>query len=244
MKKIFLLFTLVLSFGVSADDHLPANYSMYQTNFLFNCPEPEQCFAAFDKYMSAPEVAAENFEVDFFAVQQNGWDDSTHGISWYFLDEDQYAKSGQIYTTSQAGRDFRKMMNDIGAEIISDTLTVHSIGVTIAGDAATNVVTLRWSHEITNPAKFVPLWSKFAKSIEEYDWSANAYGLQSHLLGNNGNGITHEIWASFSSPQDALKFLKGMYGSKEFTKFSPEASKYGTFKRSYMEVSLKQYNPD
>jgi hypothetical protein len=217
---------------------------MYQTNFLFDCPEPEQCFAAFDKYMSAPEVAAENYEVDFFAVQQNGWDDSTHGISWYFLDEDQYAKSGLIFTTSQAGRDFRKTMNEIGAEIISDTLTVHSVGVTIAGEAATNVVTLRWSHEIANPAKFVPLWSKFAKSIEGYDWSANAYGLQSHLLGNNGNGITHEIWASFSTPQDALKFLKGMYGSKEFAKFSPEANKYGTFKRSYMEVSLKQYNPD
>ena len=244
MKKIFLLSTLVFSFGVSADDHLPANYSMYQTNFLFDCPEPEQCFAAFDKYMSAPEVAAENYEVDFFAVQQNGWDDSTHGISWYFLDEDQYAKSGLIFTTSQAGRDFRKTMNEIGAEIISDTLTVHSVGVTIAGEAATNVVTLRWSHEIANPAKFVPLWSKFAKSIEGYNWSANAYGLQSHLLDNNGNGITHEIWASFSTPQDALKFLKGMYSSKEFAKFSPEANKYGTFKRSYMEVSLKQYNPD
>ena len=65
MKKLFLLSTLILSFGVSADDHLPSNYSMYQSNFLFNCPEPERCFAAFDKYMSSPEVAAENFEVDF-----------------------------------------------------------------------------------------------------------------------------------------------------------------------------------
>ena len=70
MKKIFLLFTLVFSFGVLADDHLPENFSMYQTNFLFNCPEPEQCFAAFDKYMSTPEVAAENFEVDFFDIDQ------------------------------------------------------------------------------------------------------------------------------------------------------------------------------
>ena len=244
MKKTFLFFTLIYSFGISANDHLPENYSMYQTNFLFNCPVPEQCFAAFDKYMSAPEVAAEKFEVDFFAVQQNGWDDSTHGISWYFLDEDQYAKSGLIYTTSEAGRDFRKTMNDIGAEIISDTLTVHTVGVTLAGDAATNRVTLRWSHEVTDPAKFLPLWTKFAKSIEGYDWSSNAYGLQSHYLGNNGNGISHEIWASFNSSQDALKFLSGMYGSAEFAKFSPQANKYSKFKRSYMEVSLKQYNPD
>ena len=58
------------------------------------------------------------------------------------------------------------------------------------------------------------------------------------------NGITHEIWAGFSSPQGALKFLSGMYGSDEFAKFSPQASKYSKFKRSYMEVSMKQYNPD
>ena len=101
MKKLFLLSTLIFSFDVSANN-LPENFSMYQTNFLFNCPEPEKCFAAFDQYMSSPEVAAEKFEVDFFAVQQNGWDDSTHGISCYFLDEDQYVKSGQIYTTSEA----------------------------------------------------------------------------------------------------------------------------------------------
>ena len=60
---------------------------------------------------------AEKFEVDFFAVQQNGWDDSTHGVSWYFRDEDQYAKSGLIFTTSQAGREFRKTMNDIGLKL-------------------------------------------------------------------------------------------------------------------------------
>ena len=244
MKKTFLTFVLIFGFQLSADNHLPANYSMYQTNFLFNCPVAERCFAAFDKYMNSPEVAKEKFEVDFFAVQQNGWDDSTHGVSWYFLDEDQYAKSGLIFTTSQAGREFRKAMNDIGVEIISDTLTVHTVGVTLAGDSTTNRVTLRWSHEVTNPEMFLPLWTKFAKSIEGYDWSSNAYGLQSHYLGNNGNGISHEIWASFNSSQDALKFLSGMYGSKEFAKFAPEANKYSKFKRSYMEVSLKQYNPD
>jgi hypothetical protein len=35
-----------------------------------------------------------------------------------------------------------------------------------------------------------------------------------------------------------------MYGSKEFAQYAPESRKYATFKRSYMEVSLKQYNPD
>ena len=65
MKKTFIAFALVFGFQLSADDHLPANYSMYQANFLFNCPVAEKCFAAFDKYMNSPEVAKENFEVDF-----------------------------------------------------------------------------------------------------------------------------------------------------------------------------------
>ena len=244
MKKTFIAFALVFGFQLSADDHLPANYSMYQTNFLFNCPVPEKCFAAFDKYMNSPEVAKEKFEVDFFAVQQNGWDDSTHGVSWYYRDADQYARAGQIFSTSKAGREFRKTMNDIGAEIISDTLTVHSVGVTLRGETTDNRVSLRWSLEVTDPGKFVPLWKNFSKSIEKYEWSSNAYGLQSHYLGNNGNGITHEIWASFNTPQAALAFLSGMNASKEFAAYAPESRKYSKFKRSYMEVSLKMYNPD
>ena len=244
MKKTFIAFALVFGFQLSANDHLPANYSMYQTNFLFNCPVAERCFAAFDKYMNSPEVAKEKFEVDFFAVQQNGWDDSTHGVSWYYKDADQYAKAGQIYSTSKAGREFRKTMNDIGVEIISDTLTVHSVGVTLKGNTVDNGVSLRWSLEVTDPAKFVPLWKNFSKSLEKYEWSSNAYGLQSHYLGNNGNGITHEVWAAFNTPQDALAFLSGMNASKEFAAYSPESRKYSKFKRSYMEVSLKMYNPD
>ena len=244
MKKLFLLSTLVFSLGIYADDHLPENYSMYQANFLFNCPEAERCFAAFDKYMNSPIVSKEKFEVDFLALQQNGWDDSTHAVVWYYKDADQYAKAGEIFATSQEGRDFRKAMNDIEAEIISDTLTVHTVGVNLEGDTTSNRVSLRWSLEVTDAAKFLPLWTKFAKSIEGYDWAYNAYGLQSHYLGSNGNGITHEIWGAFSSPQDALTFLSELYASKEFAEYAPEADKYSIFKRSYMEVSLKQYNPD
>ena len=72
-------------------------------------------------------------------------------------------------------------MNDIGAGIISDTLTVHTVGVVLAEDTATNVVTLRWSLEVTNPEKFLPLWTKFAKSIESYDWSAT-HMVSSHII--------------------------------------------------------------
>ena len=244
MKKIILSLSLIVSLGIVADDHLPENFSKYQSNFLFNCPVPSECLAAFDEYMNSPEVKSQNFEVDFYAVLHNGWDEATHGVSWYYKDADQYAKSNMIYATSKAGAKFRNRMNELGIEPISENLSVHTVGVSNGTPTTDNGVSLRWSMNVSNPAKFLPLWKNFSKSIEKYEWTSNAYGLQSHYLGSNGSGITHEIWASFSSPQEALAFLDGMYASKEFAEYSPKADMYSEFKRSYMEVSLKMYNPD
>tara|TARA_B100000524_G_scaffold100357_1_gene48156 strand:- start:1015 stop:1749 length:735 start_codon:yes stop_codon:yes gene_type:complete len=244
MKKIILSIAMVSSLGLIADDHLPENFSKYQSNFLFSCPMPNACLAAFDEYMNSPEVKSQNYEVDVYAVLHNGWDDATHGVSWYYKNADEYAKSNLIFATSDAGKKFRAKLNEIGVEQVQENLSVHTIGVSSGGPTTDNAVSLRWSMNVTNPAEFLPLWTSFSKSLEKYDWSANAYGLQSHYLGNNGTGITHEIWAAFSSPQAALAFLDGMLGSKEFAEYSPKQAEYSQFIRSYMEVSLNMYNPD
>ena len=133
-------------------------------------------------------------------------------------------------------------MNNL--EAVSEYLTVHTVGVTQGGPTSDNGVSLRWSLEVRNPSEFIPLWTAFAKSIDKYDWSGNAYGLQSHMLGNNGNGITHEIWVAFSNQQAALAFLDGMYASSEFAEYILKANEISVFKRSYMEVSLNMFNPD
>ena len=244
MKKIILSIAMISSLGLIADDHLPENFSKYQSNFLFSCPMPNACLAAFDEYMNSPEVKSQNYEVDVYAVLHNGWDDATHGVSWYYKNADEYAKSNLIFATSDAGKKFRAKLNEIGVEQVQENLSVHTIGVSSGGPTTDNAVSLRWSMNVTNAAEFLPLWTNFSKSIEKYDWSANAYGLQSHYLGNNGTGITHEIWAAFSSPQAALAFLDGMYASKEFAEYSPKQNEYSEFIRSYMEVSLNMYNPD
>ena len=244
MKKIILSMAMIFSLGLIADDHLPENFSKYQSNFLFSCPMPNACLAAFDEYMNSPEVKSQNYEVDVYAVLHNGWDDATHGVSWYYKNADEYAKSNLIFATSDAGKKFRAKLNEIGVEQVQENLSVHTIGVSSGGPTTDNAVSLRWSMNVTNPAEFLPLWTSFSKSLEKYDWSANAYGLQSHYLGNNGTGITHEIWAAFSSPQAALAFLDGMLGSKEFAEYSPKQAEYSEFIRSYMEVSLNMYNPD
>ena len=244
MKKLIIFSMLFVSFGVMADGHLPANFSKYQSNFLFKCDVPERCLNAFNKYMSAPEVASQNFEVDIYAILHNGWDEATHGVSFYYKNADEYAMANKIWATSDAGKKLRKANRDSNVESVSEYLTVHTVGVTQGGPTSDNGVSLRWSFEVQDPAAFVPVWKAFAKSIEKYEWAGNSYGLQSHMLGNNGNGITHEVWVAVSDQQAALAFLDGMYASPEFAEYSPKANKLSKFKRSYMEVSLNMFNPD
>ena len=244
MKKLFLSMMLLVSFGAMADGHLPENFSKYQSNFLFKCDVPAKCLKAFNKYMNSPEIKSQNFEADIYAILHNGWDESTHGVSFYYKNADEYAMANKIWATSAAGKMLRKANRDSGVEAISEYLTVHTVGVTNGTPTSETGVSLRWSLEVPNPSAFIPVWKSFSKSIEKYDWAADAYGLQSHMLGNNGNGITHEIWVAVANQQAALAFLDGLYTSPEFAEYSIEANKLSTFKRSYMEVNLNMFNPD
>ena len=146
---------------------------------------------------------------------------------------------------SKAGKAFRDAMNKVGAELTYKTLTVHSVGVDMGGVTAESPVGLFWDLNVTNPAEFVPMWVEFSKNMEDESWNKmSAYGLQTHYLGNAGNGPSHNVWASFKSTQDALEFLDGMYASKEFAEYSAKAREHRRFIRSYMTTSLKMYNPD
>ena len=244
MKKFILSMSLVFTIGISSDGHLPDNFSKYQSNFLFKCDVPMKCLNAFNKYMSSPEVASQNFEADIYAILHNGWDEATHGVSFYYKDADEYAMANKIWATSDAGRILRSANRDSNLEAISEYLTVHTVGVSNGAPTTDNGVSLRWSIEVQNPSAFLPLWTNFLKSLEKYEWAPSAYGLQSHILGNNGNGITHEAWIAVADQQAALAFLDGMHASKEFAEYAPKAEKVSTFKRSYMEVSLNMFNPD
>ena len=129
--------------------------------------------------MNAPEIASQNFEADMYAVMHNGWDEATHGISFYYKSADEYAKGNQIYVTSEAGRKFRKRIDELNIKGTSQNLTVHTVGVTNSGSAAENVVSLRWSLDVSNAAKFLPLWKDFSKVLK------NMIGQQMHMAFNH-----------------------------------------------------------
>ena len=242
MKKLSLLFLSLFMFGMFADE-LPANFSKYQAHYSFKCEQAEKCFEAFDKYMGSSEVEAMNLEVDFYAYEHQGWNGATHQVSFYYKNADEYAMAGNVYSTSRAGLMFRNTMNKIGAELIMQSLTRH-IAANISDDAGSELVTVNWDLNVSNPVQFLAAWKDFSKSAENYDWNADASGVQQHILGNNGNGITHNVWCTFASPQLALNFLDNYLMTPEFFAYNARVSEHRTFLRSHMSYLVKEYNPD
>ncbi len=242
MKKIFLIILSLFMFGIFADE-LPANFSKYQAHYAFKCDQGEKCAAVFDKYMNAPAVKAMNLEVDLYALAHQGWNGATHQISYYYKNADEYAMAGNVFTTSKAGSMFRDAMNKLGAELIMSSMTKH-IAANVSDDAGSELVTVNWDLNVSNPAEFLPLWLELSNSTEGYEWNADACGVQAHILGNNGNGITHNVWCTFATPQAALSFLDNYATTPEFAEYSANVSEHRTFLRSHMSYLVKEYNPD
>ena len=61
-------------------------------------------------------------------------------------------------------------------------MTRH-IAANVSDDAGSELVTVNWDINVSNPAEFLPLWIELSKSTEKYDWNADACGVQQHILG-------------------------------------------------------------
>lgn len=241
MRKIVIAALAWAFVGVaSADNHSEPNYSKFQSNYYFSCPQPAACVGAFDKMMASPDIADKNFEVTLYALGHNGWDESTHLVSFYFKSAERYLEAGQTFATSPAFQEFMKAGASVGVENRAQTLTTHSI---VEGDGRGTRSMVNWTVEVTDPATFVPAWQKLSKALEAYPWASKAYGLQTLLLGNQG-WATHQIWTAFDSPVEALNFLEKFYLTPEFQAYSAEVAGAVSLKRSYIANTVYEANPD
>lgn len=241
MKKIVLA-ALAWAFtsSVQADNHSEPNYSKFQSNYYFSCPQPAACVGAFSKLMAAPEIADKNYEVTLYALGHNGWDESTHMVSFYFKSADRYLEAGQTFAASPAFQEFTQAGASVGVENKAQTLTTHSI---VSGDGRGTRSMVTWTVNVSDPATFVPAWQKLSKSLEAYPWASKAYGLQTLLLGNQG-WATHQIWTAFDSPVEALNFLEKFYLTPEFQAYSAEVDGAVSLVRSYIANTVYEANPD
>ena len=232
--------TLLMLNPAYADDQSEPNYSKFQSNFYFTCPQPAACVSAFEKMLAAPEIAAKNFEVSLMALNHNGWDESTHMVSFYFKSAERYLEAGQTFSSSPAFAEFLAAGASVGVENQSQTLTTHSI---VMGDARNSLSQVNWTINVADPAVFVPAWKKMAESLTKYPWSAKAYGLQTILLGNQG-WATHQVWTAFDTPVEALNFLENFYMTTEFSEYSAEVGDAVSLVRTYMANSVVVANED
>lgn len=223
-----------------ADNHSEPNYSKFQSNYYFTCPQPAACVAAFEKLLAAPEIASKQFEVSLYALGHNGWDESTHMVSFYFKNAERYLEAGQTFASSPAFAEFMAAGAAVGVENQAQTLTTHSI---VAGDSRGTRSQVNWTVNVSDPATFVPAWQKMSEALSKQPWAAKAYGLQTLLLGNQG-WATHQIWAAFDTPIEALNFLENFYLTPEFQAYNEEVKGAVSLVRSYIANSVVVSNED
>ena len=81
------------------------------------------------------------------------------------------------------------------------------------------------------------------EAFAEKPWASKAYGLQTYLLGNTG-AMTHEIWAAFDNPVQALTFLEMFPQTEEWQAYSAETRDAVSLVRSYMALTAVSLNED
>ena len=235
MRFATTLFLIFFTFSdVFADNHSEPSYSKFQSNYYFTCPEPMSCVAAFEEMLAAPEIAAKEYEVSLMALAHNGWDESTHMVSFYFKTAERYLEAGQTFAASAAFAKFLAAGASVGVENQSETLTTHSI---VSGDSRGSRSQITWTVNVSDPATFVPAWKKMSDGFDQYPWGAKASGLQTILLGNQG-WATHEVWTAFETPVEALNFLEKFYLTPEFQEYQDTAGDSAQLVRSYMANSI------
>mgnify|MGYP001458243870 FL=1 len=83
MKKIILSITMISAFGLFADDHTEPNYSKFQANYFFSCPNEPACGAAFDKMMNSPDIKEQKYEAALSRISLQGYTNITNSINFY-----------------------------------------------------------------------------------------------------------------------------------------------------------------
>ena len=240
MKYLAMLLLIIcspLSLTVNAEE---PNWSKFQANFYFTCPLAPDCVEAYGDLMAAPEIADKKFEAALYSMAHNGMDDATHVMRFYFKDAAEYMKAGQTFSTSPAMAEFLASGREAGNEPQYQTLTTHTIA---EGDPRGTKAALRWSINVSDPATFVPAWTKMAAELAEKPWGGKAYGLQTYYLGSLGT-VTHEIWVGFDSPVEALTFLDEFPKTSEWQSYSVDVADAVSIVRSYMQLTAISLNED
>ena len=239
MERLLITLLISTSLVILADDHDEPNYSKFQANYFFNCPNEPACGAAFDKLMKSPEIAKENFEATLMRVSHAGSSGITHSAQFYYKSAARYQRAGEIFSNSQAFAEFGQAMAAAGAQPVYNNLTSYLI---VEGDGRKSTAGVTFVANVNNPAVYGPAFAKMAKKMFEEPFGGNSYVLRVEHLG--GGSSTHSASVSFDDAAAALEFLANYPNTKQFQEFLQEAGTSFEPGLSYMTTNLLRINPD
>ena len=72
-----LITIFMMSSSLIADDHTEPNYSKFQANYFFSCPNEPACGAAFDKMMNSPDIKEQKYEAALSRISLQGYTNIT-----------------------------------------------------------------------------------------------------------------------------------------------------------------------
>jgi hypothetical protein len=230
---------MISSLGLIADDHTEPNYSKFQANYFFSCPNEPACGAAFDKMMNSPDIKEQKYEAALSRINLQGYTNITHSINFYYKSAERFQEASEIFSGSSAFAVFGQEMAAAGAEPYYHNLTSYLIA---EGDGRGANYGVTFVSEVNNPIVYFNAFKKMAAKMSEESFGGEAYVLRQQHTG--GGNVTHSVSVYFNSNADVLDFLANYQNTSQFAKFVEEAGT--TFKpvRTYLEQALLQYNPD
>ena len=239
MKKIMLSIAMISSLGLIADDHTEPNYSKFQANYFFSCPNEPACGAAFDKMMNSPDIKEQKYEAALSRISLQGYTNITHSINFYYKSAERFQEASEIFSSSPAFAIFGQEMAAAGAEPYYQNLTSYLIA---EGDGRGANYGVTFVSEVNNPVVYFNAFKKMSAKMFKESFGGEAYLLRQQHTG--GGNVTHSVSVYFNSNAEALDFLANYMNTPQFAEFVQEAGT--TFKpvRTYMEQALLQYNPD
>ena len=239
MKKIILSIAMIFSLGLIADDHNEPNYSKFQANYFFSCPNEPACGAAFDKMMNSPDIKEQKYEAALSRISLQGYTNITHSINFYYKSAERFQEASEVFSSSSAFAVFGQEMAAAGAEPYYHNLTSYLIA---EGDGRGANYGVTFVSEVSDPIVYFSAFKKMAAEMFEESFGGEAYVLRQQHTG--GGNVTHSVSVYFNSNAEVLDFLANYQNTSQFAKFVEEAGT--TFKpvRTYMEQALLQYNPD
>ena len=239
MKKYLLTTIFMMSAFIIADDHTEPNYSKFQANYFFSCPNEPACGAAFDKMMNSPDIKEQQFEASLSRITLQGYANITHSANFYYKSAERFQKASEVFSSSPAFGVFGQEMAVAGFEPFYNNLTSYLIA---EGDGRGANYGVTFVSEVSNPLVYFNAFKKMSAKMFDESFGGEAYVLRQQHTG--GGNVTHSVSVYFNSNAEALEFLANYTNTSQFAEFVEEAGT--TFKpvRTYMEQVLLQYNPD